>query len=69
MTESNSGFCQICFLLASQMDKHLLEEHGIKPSAQREAELKSKRIEDQRKVTADTKIDMQYIGDGPTQPK
>jgi hypothetical protein len=56
-------------MLISQMDKHLLEEHGVKPSEEREAELKEKRIEDQRKVTADSKIDMLYIGDGPTQPK
>lgn len=67
--EVSSGICQHCFLFAAQMEKHLLEEHGIKPSAEREAELREKRIEEQRKITADSKLDMVYIGDGPTQPK
>jgi hypothetical protein len=67
--ESNVGICQECFMFTSRMDKHLHEDHGHKLSDEAVAELRAAAMEENRKRTIDTKIDMQYIGDGPITSK
>ena len=40
----NQGTCQECWMVSGNMEIHLLDEHGIKPSAERLAEIeKAKR--------------------------
>jgi hypothetical protein len=67
--EPNSGICQTCFMLASQLDKHMRDEHGIVLSSKRESELREISAVDAKKAIAGAKIEMLYMGDGPTQPK
>lgn len=67
--QSNTGICEQCFLFASQLDKHLYEEHGEKFSEEREAKLRADAIEESRKRQSDAKVDMVYIGDGPITSK
>ena len=67
--EPNSGICQTCFLLSWQLDKHMRDEHGFILSAERESELREISAIDTKKTIDGAKIDMLYMGDGPTQPK
>lgn len=67
--QSNAGICEHCFLFASQLDKHYYEEHGVRLSDEKEAELRTAALDENRKRLEEAKIPMTYIGDGPITSK
>jgi hypothetical protein len=41
-----TGVCQECWIVSGNLELHLLDEHGIKPSAERLAEIEKAKRED-----------------------
>lgn len=56
-------------MLQINMPKHRFLEHGVELPEEEVAVIKAKAKADAEKTYKDTKVDMEYMGDGPTQPK
>ena len=69
MSEPENNICPECYMLQINMPKHRFVEHGVALPPEQEAEILAKARADAEKTAKDSKIDMEYMGDGPTQPK